>query len=293
MATSTTPSHPHPVPTEAQIFEALSRYPFDADSEYQLGLSAILGHPETPATREELVEKADLVRSAECFYFERAWLNRKYNLPTTIDARAYSTWQSNRLPSQAQPTSQPSPQTQQSPAPAPAPSHTDSSLDAQSSQQTANTSSSSTVSPNSQPQSTADEPPPYPTSFAAIVDLITRNIPVPGIEEIPTTVLEPGSSKIDKTPRRRKPWEKDDADAVTESGVGESTESTAASSTVAEQLDHPEAGQAVNSSVDPSASAVQNAASQVDVNGHRETGTGVVNILKPNAIPDSGLLGKD
>ena len=71
MATSTTPSHPHPVPTEAQIFEALSRYPFDADSEYQLGLSAILGHPETPATREELVEKADLVRSAECFYFER------------------------------------------------------------------------------------------------------------------------------------------------------------------------------------------------------------------------------
>ena len=31
----------------------------------------------------------------------------------------------------------------------------------------------------------------------------------------------------------------------------------------------------------------------IDVNGHRETGQGVVKILQPNAIPDSGLLSKD
>lgn len=71
MATSTGSSHPQLAPTESQIFDALSRYPFAADSEYQLGLSAILGHPETAATAEELIEKAGLVRSAECFYFER------------------------------------------------------------------------------------------------------------------------------------------------------------------------------------------------------------------------------
>jgi hypothetical protein len=31
----------------------------------------------------------------------------------------------------------------------------------------------------------------------------------------------------------------------------------------------------------------------IDLNGHKETGQGVVNILKPNAVPDSGLLAKD
>ena len=51
--------------------------------------------------------------------------------------------------------------------------------------------------------------PPYPTSFSSIVDLITRNQPIPGIEEIPDTVLEASLSPPNKTPWRRKPWEKD------------------------------------------------------------------------------------
>lgn len=74
---------------------------------------------------------------------------------------------------------------------------------------------------------------------------------------------------------------------------GDLTESTSALPEAAEQLDDPATGQVVGSSLDSSDSVVQDAGSQVDVNGHRETGTGVVNILKPNAVPDSGLLSKD
>lgn len=74
---------------------------------------------------------------------------------------------------------------------------------------------------------------------------------------------------MDKTPRRTKPWEKD----------GES-DSTAAE-TVAQAT---ERGQSSDRQAD---------VESVDVNGHKETGQGVVNILKPNAIPDSGLLSQD
>lgn len=51
------------------------------------------------------------------------------------------------------------------------------------------------------------EEPAYPSSFAHIVDLITNNMPIPGIEEIPDTVLS-GQDGPSKASRRRKPWEK-------------------------------------------------------------------------------------
>ncbi|KAL9620278.1 MAG: hypothetical protein Q9160_005177 [Pyrenula sp. 1 TL-2023] len=54
---------------------------------------------------------------------------------------------------------------------------------------------------------------PYPTSFSHIIDLITRNEPVPGIEQIPDTVLEADMSKPSTTPKRRKPWETNQAES--------------------------------------------------------------------------------
>ena len=51
--------------------------------------------------------------------------------------------------------------------------------------------------------------PAYPSSFAHIVELITTGQPIPGIQEIPDTVLE-GHDLASEKPRRRKPWEKDD-----------------------------------------------------------------------------------
>jgi hypothetical protein len=60
----------------------------------------------------------------------------------------------------------------------------------------------------------ASEPPaPYPTSFAHIVELITTGKPVPGIKEIPSTVLSGQGTEAAKS-RRKKPWEKDEAGAV-------------------------------------------------------------------------------
>lgn len=50
--------------------------------------------------------------------------------------------------------------------------------------------------------------PAYPSSFAHIVELITTGQPVPGIQQIPDTVLT-GHDIASEKPRRRKPWEND------------------------------------------------------------------------------------
>lgn len=51
--------------------------------------------------------------------------------------------------------------------------------------------------------------PAYPSSFAHIVELITTGQPIPGIQQIPDTVLT-GHETLSRVTRRRKPWEKDD-----------------------------------------------------------------------------------
>ena len=57
----------------------------------------------------------------------------------------------------------------------------------------------------------SSEPPaPYPTSFSQMVELITTGQPIPGIKQIPDTVLEGRSSQATLV-KRKKPWEKDDA----------------------------------------------------------------------------------
>ncbi|KIW18299.1 hypothetical protein PV08_02587 [Exophiala spinifera] len=251
---ATEASHNTPTPrtdsvpvTPASVYQGLFTYPFDTDQEYQAGLATILGHPETPVTSDELIDKKELVLQARCFYF-----SRKFALPP-IDPVAYSSWLLSR--SQADPSPSRDPQSQ-----IPVAQHISS----------AEESVPSAVS-QLNPASSSEPEPPYPTSFAHIVDLITRNMPIPGIEEIPNTVLEPGSSKIDKNPRRRKPWETDaDPDRTSNASASPQTEP-----------------------LPPAVVEMGENGDVVDLNGHRETGQGVVNILKPNAVPDSGLLSKD
>ena len=55
--------------------------------------------------------------------------------------------------------------------------------------------------------SKSSEEPAYPSSFAQIVELITTGQPIPGIQQIPDTVLT-GHATPSKKPKRRKPWEK-------------------------------------------------------------------------------------
>ena len=54
----------------------------------------------------------------------------------------------------------------------------------------------------------SEPPAPYPTSFSQIVELITSGEPIPGIKEVPDTVLE-GQASQPTTAERKKPWEKD------------------------------------------------------------------------------------
>ena len=72
--------------------------------------------------------------------------------------------------------------------------------------------STETVEPPSTATPPSTEPPaPYPSSFSHIVELITKGEPVPGVREIPDTVLE-GEASESRAETRRKPWEKlDDA----------------------------------------------------------------------------------
>jgi hypothetical protein len=89
-----------------------------------------------------------------------------------------------------------------------------------------NTASTVSTAPATEPSGVLPSPPnateppaPYPTSFAHIVDLITSGKPVPGIKEIPPTVLEGQGTQATK-PKRKKPWEKDEVsvEATKEAG---------------------------------------------------------------------------
>lgn len=59
---------------------------------------------------------------------------------------------------------------------------------------------------------------PYPPTFAEIVELITSGAPIPGIKEIPPTLLTSQATKP-SVAKRRKPWEKDLPEDVVQ-GVG-------------------------------------------------------------------------
>jgi len=59
---------------------------------------------------------------------------------------------------------------------------------------------------------------PYPTSFSEIVALITEGRPIPGIKEVPDTVLD-GQASQQNTSKRKKPWEENDARVGEEAGV--------------------------------------------------------------------------
>ncbi|CAK40475.1 hypothetical protein CBS63078_10980 [Aspergillus niger] len=149
--------------SDIELFERLSSYPFGSDREFAVGLSIILGHPESPASEEEINRSDDLTLQAKCFYF-----SRKEKLTPPLDFSTYKAWLESASTSKSADLSSPGP----------------------------------TVDvPKSQ------EEPTYPSSFAHIVELITTGQPIPGIQQIPDTVLT-GHDKPSEKPERRKPWEK-------------------------------------------------------------------------------------
>ncbi|PQE29871.1 myb dna-binding domain protein [Rutstroemia sp. NJR-2017a WRK4] len=170
------------------IFKELESYPWESDAEFQGGLTAILGSNSTPDRVRELTLRA------QCFY-----ISRKKN--TTIDFDAYKAYLESRAGTQS---TEPSATTTGSSDPTQssddAPSHTGSDLP----------SASNLNDPKNAP---------YPQSFADIVALITSGAPIPGIREIPDTLLTDQASKPVAS-KRRKPWEKDVDEETIQGGTG-------------------------------------------------------------------------
>lgn len=272
---------PSQQPPASTVYRELSSYPFDQDQEYIAGLSSILGHPDTAPTHEELTSNPDLILQARCFYFAR-----RHNLPP-IDPTAYTQWLAENKPTA--PTGE---------APAAVLQEPESSLTSQPAPPAASQTTTAQPSGGGPAPQGQEGGPPYPTSFAAIVDLITRNVPVPGIEEVPDTVLEHGSSKVDHTPQRRKPWETDAENAlpvlpVVEGGAVEGGGGEPAVGVAAGAADADADGQGQGRVEQEQEQAGGDEAGEDKVNGHLVSGEGVVKILQANAIPDSGLLAKD
>jgi len=151
------------------LFHQLDSYPWDDDQEFQGGLRSITGSTEDQAQLEHLTLRA------KCFYYAR-------KSGTKVDFEGYKQWveggredrQMNGLGSQP---------AMEAPAVQPV-----------------GVQSTSTGS-----GAMGDAP--KPASFAEICDLIAEGKPIPGIKDIPDTVLE-GQSTASQATKRSKPWEK-------------------------------------------------------------------------------------
>jgi hypothetical protein len=187
---------------DSSVYEQLDSYPWDSDQEFQGGLTAILGN-DPPAE-----QASELTLRARCFYYQRLVTcigcsilritadneRRKFNTPVDFDA--YKSYIQAKRQSQSQASSQPPvPQTtafMSNPFPEP------SSLPAW----------TALAATNPPPASTSEVPAGPKLSYQEIVDLIQSGKPIPGIKEIPDTVLAGQGTSSTQT-RRAKPWEKD------------------------------------------------------------------------------------
>ncbi|ERF77068.1 hypothetical protein EPUS_06286 [Endocarpon pusillum Z07020] len=216
-------SQPSSAPKDRDaIFSKIYNYPWAQDSDFQTGFSSIAGDTGRNASDNPVYHETDLLLQAQCFYYAR-----KYNLPDPVDVAAYKSWLSTEARSQptveqTRPNLHEPLSNQDTAAEGTLPqidgtsspnSNSKSDLDPSTRPTTSSTSSSNPSQQTSTATSTDETTQPaapYPTNFSSIVDLITRGQPIPGIENIPDTVLDPSLSQPDSTPQRRKPWEKGD-----------------------------------------------------------------------------------
>ncbi|TKA66049.1 hypothetical protein B0A55_09638 [Friedmanniomyces simplex] len=165
------------------LFHQLDAYPWDDDQEFQGGLRAILGSVQDPA------QVAHLNLRAKCYYYAR-------KSGTQVDFDGYKRWvESNASGSTA-------------------------------------TNGNAAQLPNGVIDAAGVEEgygdatgdggmahAPKPASFAEICDMIAEGKPIPGIKDIPDTILE-GQASDSQAQKRRKPWEKGAAvDLVGAGGV--------------------------------------------------------------------------
>lgn len=157
------------------LYHQLNAYPWDEDQEFQGGLRAILGSVQDPAQVEHLTLRA------RCYYYSR-------KAGTTVDFDGYKNWVEN----------------QQHATNGSHPPNTDTSA------MNGLEEGYGGVAASDGGMGSA----PKPASFAEICDMIAEGKPIPGIKDIPDTILEGQASESQKA-ERRKPWEKSNAGAQT------------------------------------------------------------------------------
>ncbi|KAK3698402.1 hypothetical protein LTR37_016972 [Vermiconidia calcicola] len=161
------------------LYHQLNEYPWDQDQEFQGGLRAILGSVQDPAQVEHLTLRA------KCYYFAR-----KAGSPVDFDG--YKQWV----------------ETQRGIAPTNGTSRAIN--DTLSGAEEPITSSQPTTSDSGGGMGGMGDAP-KPASFAEICDMINEGKPIPGIKDIPDTILEGQASDTQAT-KRKKPWERSQED---------------------------------------------------------------------------------
>ncbi|KAK3320817.1 hypothetical protein B0T19DRAFT_403437 [Cercophora scortea] len=211
-ATSGSVRHANTLDTAAAVFKKFDAYPWSRDRPFLQGLVAMLGPlPNGPERQTAL---------GICLQARIWWYKSRLNIE--IDRSAYEAYlaSSSSSSSSADPPSSPDPDLLTKieeiqrrmgvPAPAPGPPLPAWQLDA----------------PKVDPTKKADDlvshggdassqDAPYPAHFQAIIDAVTTGKPVPGVREIPNTVVrQPGIFPVGKMQAPQKPWEKQQGSAV-------------------------------------------------------------------------------
>ncbi|KAF7544795.1 hypothetical protein G7Z17_g9666 [Cylindrodendrum hubeiense] len=176
---------------EGAVFQAFDAYPWKKDKMFMSGLYAILGEPGQQNPQASL---ADMAIHARVFYYAQ-------RIGVSIDFARYQAWiaqQPDRQPPDVLPEEyhRRTSSAQNPPAPV---------LDWQQAAPKAEL----YVDRKAAAQSTGDQPN-YPMGFAEMLKLLQEGKPVPGIRQIPNTVVrDPSVKPVGARAVPRKPWEKD------------------------------------------------------------------------------------
>lgn len=177
------------VDSQIALYRQLDGYPWEQDEEFQGGLRAILGPVQDPSQIEHLTLRA------KCYYYAR-----KAGLPVDFDG--YKQWiESGRVSSGSingiNNAATPLDFTPEDTIPP-----------------TATTTTTATIDSGLAGDGGAGglDTAPRPASFAEICEMIAEGKPIPGIKDIPDTILE-GQASESAAVKRKKPWENGDAEA--------------------------------------------------------------------------------
>ncbi|CAM1503924.1 Fc.00g015150.m01.CDS01 [Cosmosporella sp. VM-42] len=173
---------------EDSVFQAFNAYPWKKDKMFMSGLYAILGEPNQQNPQASL---SDMAIHARVFYYAQ-------RIGVTIDFARYQAWVAGH-PDRKAPDVLPEEyiKAQQPAAPV---------LDWQKAAPKADL----YVDRKAAAQSGSGDGPDYPMGFAEMLKLLQEGKPVPGIRQIPNTVVrDPSVKPVGARAAPRKPWEKD------------------------------------------------------------------------------------